>query len=117
MNGGVTVEHDFQDAFKNGRSAGNGAYARKDTTSRVMLASKPKVDQVGEPVPGIMDGSLCTALELKRPRVFSRLLAIQEEFMMGDDSTGHETLYIYIYMHILVHTGVAVWGRVRIPPP
>jgi hypothetical protein len=29
------TEHDFQDAFKNGRSAGNGAYARKGTTSRV----------------------------------------------------------------------------------
>jgi hypothetical protein len=33
----------FQDAFKNGRSAGNGAYAPKGTTSRVMLASRPKV--------------------------------------------------------------------------
>jgi hypothetical protein len=27
------TEHDFEDAFKNGRSAGNGAYARKGTTS------------------------------------------------------------------------------------
>jgi hypothetical protein len=24
------AEHDFQDAFRNGRSAGNGAYARKN---------------------------------------------------------------------------------------
>jgi hypothetical protein len=33
------TEHDFQDAFKNDRSAGNGAYALKGTTSRVMVAS------------------------------------------------------------------------------
>jgi hypothetical protein len=38
------TEHDFKDAFKNDRSAGNGAYARKVTTSRAMLASRPKVD-------------------------------------------------------------------------
>jgi hypothetical protein len=31
------TEHDFQDAFKNGRSAEMG------TTSRVMVASKPKI--------------------------------------------------------------------------
>jgi hypothetical protein len=37
------TEHDFQDAFQNGRSAGNGAYALKGTTSRVMVASRPKV--------------------------------------------------------------------------
>jgi hypothetical protein len=37
------TEHDFQDAFKNGRSAGNGAYARKGTSSRVMVASRPKI--------------------------------------------------------------------------
>jgi hypothetical protein len=37
------TEHDFQDAFKNGRSSGNGAYARKGTTSRAMVASRPKV--------------------------------------------------------------------------
>jgi hypothetical protein len=42
------TEHDFQDAFKNGRSAGNGAYALKETISRVMAAT----------VPEIMDGSL-----------------------------------------------------------
>jgi hypothetical protein len=30
------TEHDFQDALKNGRSAGNG-------TSRVMVARRPKV--------------------------------------------------------------------------
>jgi hypothetical protein len=35
--------NDFRDAFKNGRSAGNGAYARKGTTSRVLVASKPRV--------------------------------------------------------------------------
>jgi hypothetical protein len=31
------TEHDFQDAFRNGRNA------RKGTTSRVMVASMPKV--------------------------------------------------------------------------
>jgi hypothetical protein len=36
------TEHDFQDAFKIGRSAGNGACARKGTTWRVMVASRPK---------------------------------------------------------------------------
>jgi hypothetical protein len=28
------TEHNFEDAFKNGRSAGNGAYTRKGTTWR-----------------------------------------------------------------------------------
>jgi hypothetical protein len=37
------TEHDFQDAFKNGRRAGNDAYARKGATSRVMVASGPNV--------------------------------------------------------------------------
>jgi hypothetical protein len=37
------TEHGFHDAFKNDRSAGNGVYTQKGTTSRVMLASKPKV--------------------------------------------------------------------------
>jgi hypothetical protein len=32
----------FQDAFKNGRSTGNEAYMRKETTSRGMVASRPK---------------------------------------------------------------------------
>jgi hypothetical protein len=39
----ILTEHDFQDAFKNGRSAGNGAYSQKGTTSRVMMANMPKV--------------------------------------------------------------------------
>jgi hypothetical protein len=34
--------HDFQDAFKNGRSAGNCAYAQKVTISRVIVVSRPK---------------------------------------------------------------------------
>jgi hypothetical protein len=38
------TEHDFQDAFKNGRSSGNGVYAWKGTVSRMMMASKPKVN-------------------------------------------------------------------------
>jgi hypothetical protein len=37
------TEHDLQDAFKNGRNSGNGAYTRKRITSRVIVASKPKV--------------------------------------------------------------------------
>jgi hypothetical protein len=38
------TEHDFQNAFKNCRRAGNGTYARtKGTTSKVMVASRPKV--------------------------------------------------------------------------
>jgi hypothetical protein len=51
------TEHDFQDAFY-GRSVGNGAYAQKGTTSRVMVARRPKVNQLAAPVPEIMDGSL-----------------------------------------------------------
>jgi hypothetical protein len=37
------TEHDFQDAFKNGRSTGNGAYERKWTISSVMVVSRLKV--------------------------------------------------------------------------
>jgi hypothetical protein len=37
------TEHDFQDAFKNGRSTGNSAYSWKGTTFRVMVTSRPKV--------------------------------------------------------------------------
>jgi hypothetical protein len=37
------TEHDFQDALKNGRSVGNGAYARRGTTSTAMVASSPRV--------------------------------------------------------------------------
>jgi hypothetical protein len=37
------TEHDFQDAFRNGRSSGKGAYAWKGTASRVMVASSPKI--------------------------------------------------------------------------
>jgi hypothetical protein len=37
------IEHDFQDAFKNDRSAGKGANARKGTAWRAMVVSRPKV--------------------------------------------------------------------------
>jgi hypothetical protein len=37
------TDHDFQDAFKNGRSAGNCSYERKSTTSGATVASRPKV--------------------------------------------------------------------------
>jgi hypothetical protein len=54
------TEHDFQDAFKNYRRAGNGEHARKGTISRVMLDSRPKVsfDQMAAPGLEIMNGSL-----------------------------------------------------------
>jgi hypothetical protein len=39
----IINENDFQDAFKNDRSAENVEYARRRTTSRVILASGPKV--------------------------------------------------------------------------
>jgi hypothetical protein len=38
------AEHDFRDAFKNGRSTGNGAYRRKGSTSKAMVASRPKIN-------------------------------------------------------------------------
>jgi hypothetical protein len=43
--------------LKNGRNAGNKAYARKGTTSRVMVVSRPKVslDQIAATVQEIMD--------------------------------------------------------------
>jgi hypothetical protein len=37
------TEHDFRMHLKNRRSAGNSAYVQKGTTSRVMVASGPKV--------------------------------------------------------------------------
>jgi hypothetical protein len=42
---------------KNDRSAGNGGYAWKGITSRVMVASRPEIkfDQMAAPVPEIMD--------------------------------------------------------------
>jgi hypothetical protein len=39
----ILTEHDLQNAFKNDRSTGDGAYSRKGATSRVMVASRPKV--------------------------------------------------------------------------
>jgi hypothetical protein len=48
------TEHDFQDAFKNGRRA------FKETPSRVMVVSRPEVNfnHIASPVPEIMDGSV-----------------------------------------------------------
>jgi hypothetical protein len=37
------TEQDFQDGFKNVKSAGNGACARMGTASRAMIASTPKI--------------------------------------------------------------------------
>jgi hypothetical protein len=39
----ILTEHNFQDAFTKCRTAGNCAYMRKGTTSRVMVVSRPKV--------------------------------------------------------------------------
>jgi hypothetical protein len=39
----ILTEHNFQDAFKNGRSTGNSAYAWKGTTLRVIVASTSNV--------------------------------------------------------------------------
>jgi hypothetical protein len=55
------IEHDFQDTFKNSRSAENSAYAQKGTTSRLMvwpLGPRLYFDQMAEPVPEIMDSCL-----------------------------------------------------------
>jgi hypothetical protein len=73
-------EHDFQDAFKNGRSAGNGAYALKRTTSREMVASRPKVsfDQVVTP-----DGSLYYILWVFENRVLRRIFGPRRDEVMG----------------------------------
>jgi hypothetical protein len=51
------TEHEFQEALKNVRSPGNDAYARKGTTSWVMVASRYKVnfDQMVATVPEFMD--------------------------------------------------------------
>jgi hypothetical protein len=52
------TEHDFQEKLQNGRSAGNGTYPQKKTTSKVMVACRPKVfDQMTAPFPEIMYGS------------------------------------------------------------
>jgi hypothetical protein len=49
----ILTEHNFQGAFKSGRSAGDCTYVQKGTTSRVMVV----IDQVAT-VPEIMDDSL-----------------------------------------------------------
>jgi hypothetical protein len=38
------TEDYFQDALKSGRNTGNGAYVQKGTISRVMVASRPRVN-------------------------------------------------------------------------
>jgi hypothetical protein len=57
------TEHDFQDAFKKWQ---NCAYAWKRTTSRVMVASRPKLafDKMAAPVPEIMDTIFLTPFSL-----------------------------------------------------
>jgi hypothetical protein len=59
--------HDFQDAKKNGRSVGNGAYVRKGIISRVIVARGPKLifDQTAASVPEIMGSSLYASSLIK----------------------------------------------------
>jgi hypothetical protein len=38
------TERDFYYAFKNGRRTGNGANERKETISRMMVGSRPKIN-------------------------------------------------------------------------
>jgi hypothetical protein len=54
------TKRNFQDAFKKGRSCRNGACTQKETASRMMVASRPKVSfgPDGSPSPEIMDGAL-----------------------------------------------------------
>jgi hypothetical protein len=54
-----TLTEDFQDAFKNGRSVGNGANVQEGTASRVMVASRPKAtfDKTAATIPEIMDAA------------------------------------------------------------
>jgi hypothetical protein len=49
------TEHNFEAEFKNGRSAGNGAYMQK---GKVMMSSRA-IDQMGAPVQQIKYGFLC----------------------------------------------------------
>jgi hypothetical protein len=62
------TEQVFQNAFKIGRSSGNGAYAQNETTSRIMVTSRPKVSfhQMEAPVPEIMDVSSFDTAILQR---------------------------------------------------
>jgi hypothetical protein len=63
------TKHGFQDAFKNGRSAGSGAYARKGTTSRVMVANRPTDNSTP-------DGS--TSLGEKRTNVTAAIFKVDD---------------------------------------
>jgi hypothetical protein len=38
----IFAEHNFQDTLKNGRNAWKSAYARKGSTRRIMVTSRPK---------------------------------------------------------------------------
>jgi hypothetical protein len=59
------TEHNFQNAFKSGRNSGNSACSWKETTSRVMVSSRPKVfDQMAPPVPEILVGVVCVCFIL-----------------------------------------------------
>jgi hypothetical protein len=50
------IEHDFQDAIKNDRNGGNGAYARKRTPSKAMaVAPNSLFDWIITQAQGIMD--------------------------------------------------------------
>jgi hypothetical protein len=74
------TEYNIQDAFRNGRSAWNGAYMQKGTTLRVMVASRPKVifDQITATVPEITDITLYVDEKCVWP--ISTFLGIQAKF-------------------------------------
>jgi hypothetical protein len=70
-------EHDFQDALKNGKSVGNGAYARKGTALLVEKTQQPKLmvqqlrlalskgpNRVGVSLPSPEDGNRCSFLHV-----------------------------------------------------
>jgi stalled ribosome alternative rescue factor ArfA len=59
----ILTQHIFRMHLQNGRRAGNGAYARKETTSRVIVVSRPKVSF------GLMDGLLYIANASKEKSV------------------------------------------------
>jgi hypothetical protein len=65
----ILTEHDFQDAFKNGKSSGDGAYALKGSTSGVMVARRPRVGfgRDGSTSPGNY-GCLTVTYEIRTAR-------------------------------------------------
>jgi hypothetical protein len=80
------TEHDFQDAFTNGGSAGNGAYERMGTAWRVMVASRPKIifGEMITPVPEIIDDSSYYILWVFENRVLRRIFGPKRDEVTGE---------------------------------